>query len=869
MMMLRAYWFCFILALLPMLGFSQFTDDFSDGDFTSTPAWVGDTNKFDVNTDTLLQSDGNPAAADTLYLSTPSSSIDTTEWHFYMQLDFNPTATGNYVKVYLVSDQADLEGSLNGYFIRMGETGSSDTLELYKQTGTTETRILTGLTGYGSTTKAGIKVTRDELGNWKVYSDPTGGTAYVPEGSVLDNTHTTTNYFGIYCKYNTASRFDQYLFDDFYVGPIITDKIAPGASSISVTSETTLDVFYNEVVSKASAELLTNYSADNGLGSPASATRDMTDSSVVHLEFSTAFGNGVLNTLTISNIADNLGNIMAAPESETFSYFLADTGEVFDIVINEIFADPAPAVGLPEKEFIELYNNSNKVIDLTGYTFSDASSSATLPAGFMVPGGYLILCAEADTNAFKSFGAVMGLSSLPSLNNSGDDLSLRSSTGLLMHSVSYSDTWYNNAFKEYGGWSLEMIDPDNPCAESSNWAACVNANGGTPGKVNSVAGSNPDNQAPVLSRADAIDSFNVLLTFNETLDSLSLATASYAINNGISILSDTVMSSKTIKLVLAAELQLNVVYTVTVSGASDCVGNLLGADNTAVFALSEQGLAGDLIINEILSDPIESGSDFIELYNNSERYINLNGWQLAAMGADTIDDFEPIASSPYVLFPGDYVMLSTDTANIKETYPLAHSSSFLQMDGFPTYSNDNGTVILINNLLEVSDSVTYDVSMHFSLLNDEDGVSLERLDFDRPAYEKTNWHSAAEAIGFATPGYLNSQFNPVDSVVDEISVDPEVFSPDNDGFDDVVNISYRFDTPGFVGSIYIYDSNGRLVKSLVENDLLGTTGTYTWDGTKENGEKGRIGIYVIFFEAFGVEGEIKNIKKPCVLAGRL
>ncbi|HIA07296.1 MAG TPA: hypothetical protein EYN71_11485 [Flavobacteriales bacterium] len=867
-MIIRAHWFCFILALLPILGFSQFTDDFSDGDFTNIYLWEGDDANYIINSSNQLQLNDTAAGTSQLRTQYILGSLDSIEWHFYIKESFSPS-NNNYAKVYLASDQQDLTGSLNGYYLRFGENLSNDAIELFEQSGTSSSSICRATDGaISSSWEAHVRVRRDQLGNWELAADYTGGTNYVVEATGNNSVHTSMDYLGVQANY-TKSYATNFYFDNFYIGPIPLDTFPPVVSSVSATSDTTLDVFYNEVVSKATAEILANYSADNGLGSPASATRDMTDSSVVHLEFATAFGNGVLNTLTVSNIADNLGNIMAAPASETFSYFLADIGEVFDILINEIFADPSPAVGLPEKEFIELYNNSNKVIDLAGYTFSDATSSASLPAGFMAPGGYLILCANADTNAFKSFGAVMGVSSLPSLNNSGDDLSLRSGTGLLMHSVSYSDTWYNNAFKEYGGWSLEMIDPDNPCAESSNWAACVNANGGTPGKVNSVAGSNPDNQAPVLSRADAIDSLNVLLSFNEPIDSMSLATASYAINNGIGILSDTVMSSKTIKLVLAAELQLNVVYTVTVSGASDCVGNLLGADNTAVFALPEQGLPGDLIINEILSDPVESGSDFIEIYNNSDRFINLDGWQLAAMGADTIDDFEPIASSPYVLFPGDYVMLSTDTANIKETYPLAHSSSFLQMDGFPTYSNDDGTVILINNLLEVSDSFTYDVSMHFSLLNDEDGVSLERLDFNRSAYEKTNWHSAAEAVGFATPGYLNSQFNPADSVIDEISVNPEVFSPDNDGFDDVVNISYQFDTPGFVGSIYIYDSRGRLVKGLVENDLLGTTGTYTWDGTMENGEKGRIGIYVIFFEAFGIEGEIKNIKKSCVLAGRL
>jgi len=169
----------------------------------------------------------------------------------------------------------------------------------------------------------------------------------------------------------------------------------------------------------------------------------------------------------------------------------------------------------------------------------------------------------------------------------------------------------------------------------------------------------------------------------------------------------------------------------------------------------------------------------------------------------------------------------------------------------------------------VSDSVTYNPDMHFSLLNDEDGVSLERLDFNRPAHDNTNWHSAAESVGFATPGYQNSQSKAADTSSPNVTVNPEVFSPDNDGIEDVVDINYSFDAGGFVGTILIYDAKGRLIKTVIQNELLGTAGTFSWDGTLENGEKGRLGIYVIYFEAFGLLGEIKQFKLSCVLAGRL
>ena len=159
--------------------------------------------------------------------------------------------------------------------------------------------------------------------------------------------------------------------------------------------------------------------------------------------------------------------------------------------------------------------------------------------------------------------------------------------------------------------------------------------------------------------------------------------------------------------------------------------------------------------------------------------------------------------------------------------------------------------------------------MHHPLINQVAGVSLERIHFDRPTSDRTNWHSASASAGYATPGYKNSQFSqPVDADK-EVIVHPEVFSPDNDGVDDVLNITYRFDSQGLTASVHIFDSQGRLVKNLVGNELLGTEGTFSWDGRTEDNQKASIGIYIIYFEAFGVNGELKKHKRTAVLAGKI
>ena len=72
---------------------------------------------------------------------------------------------------------------------------------------------------------------------------------------------------------------------------------------------------------------------------------------------------------------------------------------------------------------------------------------------------------------------------------------------------------------------------------------------------------------------------------------------------------------------------------------------------------------------------------------------------------------------------------------------------------------------------------------------------MERVDPDRPTSDNSNWHSAAEDVNFATPGYKNSQYAPAPEARGKITIDPAIFSPDNDGYQDMLTIAYQFDEP--------------------------------------------------------------------------
>ena len=79
-------------------------------------------------------------------------------------------------------------------------------------------------------------------------------------------------------------------------------------------------------------------------------------------------------------------------------------------------------------------------------------------------------------------------------------------------SVNYSDNWYKDEDKRDGGWTLEIIDPDNICSEHQNWVASEDELGGTPGTQNSVFANKPDLTGPKLLSAIPISPFELQTT---------------------------------------------------------------------------------------------------------------------------------------------------------------------------------------------------------------------------------------------------------------------------------------------------------------------------------------------------------------------
>ncbi len=621
----------------------------------------------------------------------------------------------------------------------------------------------------------------------------------------------------------------------------------------------------NLTLEATSAQAITHYAASNGLGNPASAILQP-DGKTVLLTFVQNFQSGVTTQLTVSNVTDVSGNGITESTAPFTFYFFAPVSAK-DIILTEIFADPTPQVGLPDAEFVELYNRSAGPIDLAGWRFTDGSSTATLPSRILLPNQYLIVTSAANASLYNSFGNTLGTANFPTINNAGEALMLRAPNNQLIDSVNFNLSWYADEDKQAGGWTLELIDVNNPCGEETNWTASEATSGGTPGAVNSVNTNKPDLTGPRLLAVAVVTDSKLLLTFDEKLEK-PIAIQSFAIAPAVAITSaqNVSPSLRQVKLSLATNLQPKQLYTLSVIGLRDCAGNeIQETHKQKTFALPEAAEPGDVLLNEILFNPRPGGVDFVELVNVSNKYITLKNWSLANFENDAVSNARVITTQEVILSPGNFVVVTADGALLKNQYPLSVDANFL-VAATPSMNDDAGSIALISDAGLNLDSFSYEDDFHTPILKDKEGVSLERISTSVSTMNRNNWKSASSAAGFATPGYLNSNSKPDANLQeDQISIEPEIFSPDRPG-QDFAQIQYKFEQTGWVANVKIADQQGRVLKELANNETLGYEGFFRWDGDRADGSKVRVGYYFVLFEVFQLDGQVKTFRKRVVVA---
>jgi hypothetical protein len=651
------------------------------------------------------------------------------------------------------------------------------------------------------------------------------------------------------------------------------DALAPTLLRAELPGTNTLRLTFSEKLDSASVSNVARYTL-----APANTITRVTpvgpDFRQVDLTLGTAVSTSTIISVTVQTASDCVGNVSGSLQTATVAPPV--TPAVGDLIITEIFADELPSVGLPLFEYLEIYNRSaTKTISLRGVRLGKGSTATVAvfaDTARLAPGQYAIVCGSTHTTDFATYGKVYGPTNFPSLSNGSDQLILRGADGRTLFEVAYSDAWYRDAVKKEGGWSLEMIDTNNYCAGAENWTASTNPIGGTPGRVNSVRAANADALAPTLLRAVALNATTVRAYFSEKLDSTTATTVGrYALaapGPAITRAAPVGPDFRQVDLTLATALLPSRPTTLTVQTATDCAGNASGVLQPAAFALPETAVSGDIVINELLFNPRVSAVRFVEIINRSNKFIDLQGWQIGNVKSDGNTDTNMLSPGPLLLAPGQLLAFSTSTAIVTAQYPTSSdAANMVQILSLPTFP-DVGTAVLIDGSKAEIDRFVYSKALHLSLLATQDGVSLERIRTNGPTLG-SNFHSAASAVGYATPGRPNSQAQDEAGGNQELTVTPEVFTPDDDGQQDFATLNYHLDAPGYAASVTVYDALGRLTRRLTRNETLPTNGFLQWDGIDDRGHKAAVGYYILLVELFRPSsGEKREYKKTVVLGAR-
>ena len=278
-------------------------------------------------------------------------------------------------------------------------------------------------------------------------------------------------------------------------------------------------------------------------------------------------------------------------------------------------------------------------------------------------------------------------------------------------------------------------------------------------------------------------------------------------------------------------------------------------------ALENLPEAADLIINEILYDPPAGGEEYVELYNRSDRTIDLRYLSITTRKSSdgSLNKAYPLSIPEFLLPTHEYVFVTKNRAGVCSYFQCREESFCAEPENMAALANAGGCIVIFNNQTdEIIDQVNYLPSFHSIASKDQKGVSLERISFDAPSDEANNWTSATSASGGGTPGYANSQLTGVNTT-DFSKNNVYIEYPNTLSLSYLIH--YTLDRPAFNCRILVFDSLGRKADTIAENDIVGSAGTIEWKTVNRL----NAGLYIIYMEVFSQDGRVQTFKVPAVV----
>jgi hypothetical protein len=564
----------------------------------------------------------------------------------------------------------------------------------------------------------------------------------------------------------------------------------------------------------------------------------------------------------------NLNNVIVCGIDSVFNLNKSETynlnvAQQQSLIITEIMIDPSPVIGLPEAEFIEIYNTTDSIINTQGFSLNIDGSIKPIPTLELHPQSYYLIAASSHCAWFADSTQCLGITGFKALNNTSGTIQLLDEANFQITKLDYHVNWHINSNAKNGGYSLERRNISDTCNLKYNWSTSINALGGTPFLPNSIKS---DEHITLKAKSFEIKDKAIQLQLNKSL-----------VNHTDSYQVIFKPSSFTVDSIKQQDSLLSIFFNPEIpegTSLSISIANIQTCNETP-FSTEKTFLKGfipntnDILFSEILPNPYQGWVEFIELYNASEHFFDLKELYISDLAFKSTQSKHPLSNSSIFFYPNTYKVMCIDSLKVQNFYHFA-PNTFVQLNSMPSLNNDEDALFILTKENLIIDSLYYSDKMHLPLLNDEQGVSLERVELSKPSNATGNWYSAASQSGFATPGLANSQQkseNPQQNKV--ILINPEVFSPDGDGFDDALSIQLSEEAVGKVVDIVIYDPNGNKITSIATKELYGNGVYYAWNGFNAQNLELPIGVYFVLAKIYEHDGSAKTYYLPVILARKL